>query len=138
MAPRALRPRGARIDDGGQRRTRDRDMPDASPIVRQEHQDPQEAVGRGRDHEEFGPHDPADMIAQEGEPGPRWGPVRLALELRDNTPPIAHVATRPKNAAKRIFTDREWRLTPETDVAAGPHAAHGDPQRERRESWRTN
>jgi hypothetical protein len=80
-------------------------MPHASPIVRQGAQDQQEAVGRGRHHEEFGPHDPADTIAQEGAPGLRCGPVRLALELPDNTPPIAHVATRPKNAAKRIFAD---------------------------------
>jgi hypothetical protein len=44
----------------------DRDMPDASPIVGEEHQDEHEAVGHGRDHEEIGRHDLADVIPQEG------------------------------------------------------------------------
>jgi hypothetical protein len=32
----------------------DRDVPDASSIVGEEHQDEHEAVGHGRDHEEIG------------------------------------------------------------------------------------
>ena len=44
---------------GGPRRRRmrgDRHVPDASPIVGEEHQDEQEAAGRRRDHEEIGRH----------------------------------------------------------------------------------
>jgi hypothetical protein len=44
----------------------DRHVPDASPIVGEEHQDEQETVGRSRDHEEIGRHDLADVIPQEG------------------------------------------------------------------------
>jgi hypothetical protein len=40
----------------------DRDVPDPSPVVGEEHQDEQEAVGRSRDHEEIGRHDLADVI----------------------------------------------------------------------------
>jgi hypothetical protein len=35
---------------------------DASPIVGEKHQDEQKAVGRGRDDEEIGCHDLADVI----------------------------------------------------------------------------
>ena len=49
----------------------DRHMSDASPIVGEEHQDEQEAVGRGRDDEEIGRHDLTDVILQEGAPGLR-------------------------------------------------------------------
>ena len=55
---------------------RDRDMPDPSPIVSQEHQHEQEAVGRSRNHEEVGRYDLADVIPQERAPGLRG---RLAL-----------------------------------------------------------
>jgi len=41
-------------------------VPDASPIVGEEHQDKQQAVGRGRDHEEIGRDDLADVIPSEG------------------------------------------------------------------------
>jgi hypothetical protein len=37
-------------------------MPDASPIVGEEHQDEHEAAGHGRDHEEIGRDDLADVI----------------------------------------------------------------------------
>ena len=50
----------------------DRDVPDASPIVGEEHQDEQEAVGRGWDHEEIVCDDLADVIPQEGAPRLRW------------------------------------------------------------------
>ena len=43
----------------------DRDVPDASPIVAEEHQDEQEAVGHGRNHEEIGRDDLADVIRQD-------------------------------------------------------------------------
>jgi hypothetical protein len=46
----------------------DRYVPDASPIVGEEYQDEQEAVRRGRDDEEIGGHDLADVILQEGAP----------------------------------------------------------------------
>ena len=49
----------------------DRHVLDASPIVGEEHQDEQEAVGRGRDHEEIDRYDLADVIPQEGAPGLR-------------------------------------------------------------------
>ena len=49
----------------------DRHVPDASPIVGEECQDEQEAVGRGRDDEEIGRDDLADVIPQEGAPGLR-------------------------------------------------------------------
>ncbi len=56
----------------------DCDVPDASPIVGEEHQDTHEAVGHGRDHEETGRHNSADVILQEGAPGLRrrlaWAP----------------------------------------------------------------
>jgi hypothetical protein len=50
----------------------DCEVPDASPIVREEHQDEQEAVRDGRDDEEIGCHDLADVIAQERAPGLGW------------------------------------------------------------------
>jgi hypothetical protein len=40
----------------------DRHVPDASPIVGDEHQDEHEAAGHGRDHEEIGRDDLADVI----------------------------------------------------------------------------
>jgi hypothetical protein len=53
------------------------DVPDASPIVGEEHQDEQEAVGRSRDLEEIRRHDLADVVPQECAPGLRR---RLASE----------------------------------------------------------
>jgi len=50
------RPRGRRL-------RRDDDVSDASPIVSEEDQHEQEAVRRGRDDEEIGRHDLADMIS---------------------------------------------------------------------------
>lgn len=44
---------------------------DASPIVGEEHQDEQEAGGRGRDDEEISRHDLADVISQERAPSLR-------------------------------------------------------------------
>ena len=41
---------------------RDRDVSDASSIVREEDQYEQETVGHGRDDEEIGRHDLADVI----------------------------------------------------------------------------
>jgi hypothetical protein len=46
-----------------------RDVPDASPIVSDEHQDEQETVGRSRDYEEISRHDLANVIPQERTPG---------------------------------------------------------------------
>ena len=46
----------------------DRDVPDASPTVREKHQHEQEAIGRGRDHEEIGRHDLAGAISQKCAP----------------------------------------------------------------------
>ncbi len=40
----------------------DRHVPDASPIVGEEHQDEHEAAGHGRDHEEIGRDDLSDVI----------------------------------------------------------------------------
>jgi hypothetical protein len=50
----------------------DRNVPDASPIMGEKHQDEQKSVGRGRDHEEIGRDDLADMIRQERSPRLRW------------------------------------------------------------------
>jgi hypothetical protein len=47
-------------------------MPDASAIVGKEHQDEQQAASRGRDHEEIGRDDLADVIPQERAPRLRW------------------------------------------------------------------
>ncbi len=57
----------------------DRHMRDASPIVSEEHQDEQQAVGRGRDHEEIGRDDLADVIPQERAP-------RFAMEASGAAP----------------------------------------------------
>jgi hypothetical protein len=46
----------------------DRHVPDASPIVGEEHQDEQQAVRCSRDHREISRHDLADVIRQEGAP----------------------------------------------------------------------
>jgi hypothetical protein len=46
-------------------------VPDASPVVGEEHQNEQEAVGRRRDDEEIGRDDLADVIPKEGAPGLR-------------------------------------------------------------------
>jgi len=43
-------------------------MPDASPIMGEEHQDEREAVGHRRDDEEIGRDDLADVIPQECAP----------------------------------------------------------------------
>jgi hypothetical protein len=43
------------------------DVPDASPIVGDEHQDEQETVCRSWDYEEISRHDLADVIPQEHE-----------------------------------------------------------------------
>src|ERR1700680_483712 len=60
----------------GRRRLRgDRDVPDASPIVGEEYQDEQEAVRRGRDDEEIGRDDLADVVPEEGAPGLRRRPA---------------------------------------------------------------
>ena len=50
----------------------DRDVPNASPIMGEEHEDEQEAVGDGGDDEEIGRYDLADVILQEGAPGLGW------------------------------------------------------------------
>ena len=68
----------------GRRRLRgDRDVPDASPIVGEEYQDEQEAVRRGRDDEEIGGHDLADVILQERAPGLRRGLAPADHVFRD-------------------------------------------------------
>ena len=46
----------------------DRDVPDASPIVREEDQDEQETAGHRRDDEEIGCYDLTDVIPQERAP----------------------------------------------------------------------
>src|SRR5712691_6256737 len=63
----------------------DRHVPDASPIVGEEYQDEQEAVGRGRDHEEIGRDDLADVIPQERAPALRWRPVPTNHMFRDRS-----------------------------------------------------
>ena len=50
---------------------RDRDVRDATPIVCEQHQHEQEAVGHRRNHEEIGRHDLADVIPQKRGPGLR-------------------------------------------------------------------
>jgi hypothetical protein len=62
------------------RQIADRHVPDASPIVSEERQDEQEAVGCSWDHEEIGRHDLADVIPQEGAP-----------DLRGRLAPAPHV-----------------------------------------------
>jgi hypothetical protein len=52
-----------------------RDVPDASPIVGEEHQSEQETVGRSGDDEEISGHDLTDVIPQERAPGLGWGLV---------------------------------------------------------------
>jgi hypothetical protein len=44
-------------------------VPNASPIMGEEHHDEQEAVGCRRDDEEIGRDDLPDVIVQEGAPG---------------------------------------------------------------------
>jgi hypothetical protein len=61
----------------------DRHVPDASAIVSEEHQDEQEAVGRGWDDEEIGRHNLADVIPQEGAPGLRRRSASTNQVFRD-------------------------------------------------------
>jgi len=85
----------------------DRDVPDASPIVGEEHQDEQEAAGRGRDHEEIGRYDLADVIPQERPPGLRG---RLApaphvsrdRRLTDVEPEFQQFAMNPRRPPTRV------------------------------------
>ena len=49
-----------------------RNVPNASPIVREEDQDEQETVSHRRDDEEIGRYDLADVITQERAPGVGW------------------------------------------------------------------
>ena len=85
----------------------DRDVPDASPIVGEEHQDEQEAVGHRRDHEEIGRDDLADVIPQERAPGLRG---RLAPaphvfrdgRLTDVDPEFQQFAMNPRRAPARV------------------------------------
>jgi hypothetical protein len=56
---------------------------DAPPIVGEEHEDEQEAVGGNRDHEEIGRYDLADVISQECAPSLRWRLVPAHHVFRD-------------------------------------------------------
>jgi hypothetical protein len=62
---------------------RDREVPDASPIVGEEHEDEQEAVGHRRDDEEIGRHDLADVILPERAPGLGWWRASAPHVFRD-------------------------------------------------------
>jgi hypothetical protein len=85
------------------RMRRDRDVPNASPIVGEKYQDEQKAVGRRRDHEEIGRDDLADVISQERAPSLRW---RLASahhvfrdgRLTDIDPEFEQFAMNPRRA----------------------------------------
>jgi hypothetical protein len=86
---------------------RDRDVPDASPIVRQEDQDEQETVGHRGDDEEISRDDLADVILQERAPGLGW---RLASaphvfrdgRLTDVDPEFQQFAMNPRCASTRV------------------------------------
>ena len=84
-----------------------RDMPDASPIVGEEHEDEQEAIGHGRDHEEIGRHDLADVIRQERAPGLggrlAWAPhVFRDRRLTDVDLQFQQFAMNPRRAPTRV------------------------------------
>jgi hypothetical protein len=57
----------------------DRHVPEATPIVGEEHLDEQEARGGGRDHQEIGRNDLGHVIPQEGAPSLRWGWLRRIM-----------------------------------------------------------
>ena len=85
----------------------DRYVPDASPIVGEEYQDEQEAVRRGRDDEEIGGHDLADVILQEGAPGLRRGLAPADHVFRDGgltdvDPEFQQFAMNPRRTPARI------------------------------------
>jgi hypothetical protein len=85
----------------------DRDMPDASPVVREEHEDEQEAIGRRRDHEKIGRHDLADVIPQERAPRLRWRLTPVAhvfcdCRLTDVDPQFQQFAMNPRRAPTRV------------------------------------
>ena len=85
----------------------DRDVPDASPIVREEDQDEQETVGHRRDDEEIGRHDLPDVIPQERAPSLGW---RLASathvfrdrRLTDVDPQFQQFAMNPRGTPTRV------------------------------------
>jgi hypothetical protein len=62
---------------------RDRHLCDAWPIVGEAHQDEQEAVGHGWDHEEIGRDNLTEVIPQKGAPRLRWRLSPMDHVLRD-------------------------------------------------------
>ena len=117
----------------------DRHVPDASPIVGEEHQDEQEAVGRGRDDEEISRHDLADVISQERAPSlrrrlPPAPQVFRDGRLTDVDPELQQFAMNPRRAPARVYLCH--RANQRTDVGGhgrAPHAAAalpGPPQPE--------
>jgi hypothetical protein len=107
----------------------DRDVPDTSPIVGEEHQDEQEAGGHGRDDEEIGRHDLADVIPQERAPGLRGRPAPATRVFRDGRftdvdPEFQQFAVNPRRAPARVRLRHRANQT--TDVGRhgrSPHAA---------------
>src|SRR6266851_1586657 len=111
----------------------DRHVPDASPIVGEECQDEQEAVGRGRDDEEIGRDDLADVIPQEGAPGlrRRLAPTNQIFRdsgLTDVDSEFQQFAMNPRRALARICA--RYFANERADVSGHgrpPHAAPTPP-----------
>jgi hypothetical protein len=61
----------------------DRDVHDPSPLVREDDEHEEQAVGHGRYPEEVGRHHVTDVIRQERAPGLRWWPSVTVHVLRD-------------------------------------------------------
>jgi len=85
----------------------DRDVSDASSIVREEDQDEQETVGHGRDDEEIGRHDLAHVIPQERAPGLGGRRAAVAQVFRDRRltdvdPQFQQFAMDPRSTPTRV------------------------------------
>ena len=83
------------------------DVDDAATVVRQDHQDEQEAARRGGDHEEVRGHELSHVIRQEGAPrlrrrSPMTDHVFRDAGLTDVNPEFQEFAVDPRCAPERI------------------------------------
>ena len=94
------RPRGGRVIG-------DRDMHDASAFVGEDHQHEQQAIRGGRDHEEVGGHDLADVVREERPPRLRRWASATHHVLRDGglthgDPELLQLAVDARRTPERV------------------------------------
>jgi hypothetical protein len=112
-----------------------RDVPNASPIMGEEHENEQEAAGDGRDDEEIGRYDLADVILQEGAPGLGWWLAPAPHVFRDrglnmgafaNCAPARNPGVTASTAGTATHPDAASAAREDRPLALGPAFAHLD------------